>query len=188
MKTTNNETKNEITTGTKHRFGRRGMARLAAVGGLALAMALGLWAGGAHAQPSKLPGIPTYPTHPTPPGKKDEAAKVARVPEVVVLKLHADWCAECKAMGTLMDDLASKFDQEPVLFITLDLTDSSTRSRAELMVGALGYRGLWDELGAGKKTGEIAVIHHEKRTLAEMANAKPGPWMVENAVKRALEK
>jgi len=152
------------------------------------------WSGSAVAwQPSlppkqpKLPGYPTHPTPPTPPGKKDAPTGEARVPKVVVLKLHADWCDACKKMGSMFEDLTAKFDEEPVLFITLDLTDSSTRSRAELMAGALGYGDLWDDLGAGKKTGQLAIIGHKGKKLIEVFEPQTITG-VESRVKEALEK
>lgn len=137
--------------------------------------------------PPKQPKLPGYPTHPTPPGKKDAPSSEARVPKVVVLKLHADWCDACKKMGSMFEDLTAKFDEEPVLFITLDLTDSSTRSRAELMIGALGYGELWDDLGAGKKTGQLAIIGHKGKKLVEMFEPQTITG-VESRVKDALDK
>ena len=46
------------------------------------------------------------------------------------ITFHADWCGSCKALEPLMSKARGKadLDNENVLFITLDLTDATTRN------------------------------------------------------------
>ncbi|MEM9251292.1 MAG: thioredoxin family protein [Planctomycetota bacterium] len=78
------------------------------------------------------------------------------VPELIVVKFHADWCGSCKAMGDTFDDLTAKMDSEPVLFVNLDQTTTPGRDQAGYLMNALGGGEVWDEFGG--KTGFILVI------------------------------
>jgi len=85
----------------------------------------------------------------------DESGAAAK-PAVVALKFHADWCGSCKAMGPVFEDLRNKLDGEPVLFVTLDLTNRSTAAQAEYHAAALGAGRHWSEYGG--KTGFILLL------------------------------
>ena len=62
----------------------------------------------------------------------------ANEPQVIAVKLHADWCGSCKKMGTAFEDLSNKFDGKPVLFVTLDRTNNTTRHQSDLLASAIG--------------------------------------------------
>ncbi|MEM1027498.1 MAG: thioredoxin domain-containing protein [Planctomycetota bacterium] len=86
----------------------------------------------------------------------DEAEKSA-TPELLVVKFHADWCGSCKSMGDTFEDLTSKLDSEPVLFVELDQTTTPGREQAGYLMNAMGGGAVWDEFGG--KTGFILVIN-----------------------------
>ena len=82
-------------------------------------------------------------------------AGVPAKPDVVAVKFHADWCGSCKKMGTVFEDLRNKYDGRSVLFVTLDLTNGTTRTQAEYMAAALGFG---DVFAQNKGTGFILLL------------------------------
>ncbi len=114
----------------------------------------------------------------------DEKPPTAEAPKVIALKLHADWCGSCKAMGPVFTDLANKFDTEPVLFVTLDMTTQSQRKQAEYHAAALGIGDLWPTYG--KKTGLILLIDAQSRKVVGTLNKTHDIKQMGSALKRAI--
>ncbi|MEM7479840.1 MAG: thioredoxin family protein [Acidobacteriota bacterium] len=76
-------------------------------------------------------------------------------PKLVAVKFHADWCGSCKKMGPLFEDLSNKYDGKSVLFVTLDLTNGTTRAQAEFLAAALGFG---DAYAAHPGTGFVLLL------------------------------
>lgn len=72
-------------------------------------------------------------------------------PEVIALKFHADWCATCRRMGPIFEDLAVVAEEEPVLFTELDLTSRSTRQQAEYLMTLLNLDRVWQQAEPGRR-------------------------------------
>lgn len=89
----------------------------------------------------------------------------AQAPALVVAKFHADWCSACRAMGDVATDLANKHDGQPILFVTFDLTNATTRRQSELRAAAFGLGDLFD--ANQEKTGFLVVV--DAKTRAEVA-------------------
>jgi len=85
-------------------------------------------------------------------------AQQATSPEVIAIKFHADWCGSCRRMGSVFEDLATVAEDQPVLFTQLDLTDRSSRKQAEYLMSLLKLGQIWEEAGAGEKTGFILLV------------------------------
>ena len=88
------------------------------------------------------------------------ADKVPPSPKLLAVKFHADWCGSCKKMGPIFEDLRNKHDGTPVLFVTLDLTNGTTRAQAEMMASALGFGDVYAQ---NQKTGFILLLDGESR-------------------------
>ncbi len=88
------------------------------------------------------------------------AASGPAAPELVAVKFHADWCGSCKKMGNVFEDLRNKYDGRPILFVTLDLTNGTTRSQAEYMASALGFGKVFAE---NQGTGFILLLDGSSR-------------------------
>jgi len=78
-------------------------------------------------------------------------------PKIIAVKFHADWCGYCKAMGDVYQEMQAKFDQKPVLWITLDHTREHGRMQAEYLAHALDMEAIWAEYGG--KTGFILLVN-----------------------------
>lgn len=84
-------------------------------------------------------------------------ASSAAGPKVIAIKFHADWCGSCKAMGPVFEEMQAKYDQQPVLYVRLDLTREAGRRQAQYMAHALGMGDdIWSEYGG--KTGFVLLV------------------------------
>ena len=105
---------------------------------------------------------------------EDKAPARVAMPSVIAVKFHADWCGSCKAMGPVFEDLTNKFDGKPILFITLNMTNTTTRHQAEYLAAALGQENHWARLKS--KTGIILLVDgfhkSELATLTAKQNIK----------------
>lgn len=88
-------------------------------------------------------------------------AKAPAGPDLLAVKFHADWCGSCKKMGTVFEDLRNKYDGRSVLFVTLDLTNGTTRTQAEYLASALGFGQTFAE---NPGTGYILLLDGASRT------------------------
>ena len=77
---------------------------------------------------------------------------------VYAVAFHADWCGSCKLIKPNMVKARGKagLDNKDVLFVTLDLTNDTTRHQSKLLAGALGL-GDFYETNAGK-TGFVLLV------------------------------
>ncbi|MEM6797137.1 MAG: thioredoxin domain-containing protein, partial [Acidobacteriota bacterium] len=76
------------------------------------------------------------------------------------------WCGSCKKMGPVFEDLANKYDGESVLFVTLDLTNKTTRAQAEYMAASLGFGDVYAQ---NQGTGFILLLDGtSKKQLAKL--------------------
>lgn len=78
---------------------------------------------------------------------------------------YADWCPNCKILSPKITKAREALAKEPVLFVTLDLTDKTRIHQALLLAQALG---LGDWLRAqGSATGYLALLEPvSKKELA----------------------
>ena len=87
-------------------------------------------------------------------------AEAPAKPDLLAVKFHADWCGSCKKMGPVFEDLRNKHDGQSILFVTLDLTNSTTRAQAEYLAAALGFG---DVFAQNNKTGFILLLDGDSR-------------------------
>lgn len=83
---------------------------------------------------------------------------------------YADWCGSCKILDPAVEEARSsaKLDDQEILFVTLDLTDDTTKKQSELLAGSLGF-GEFYKANNGK-TGSFILIDAESG--AEVARYK----------------
>ena len=85
-------------------------------------------------------------------------------PALYVVKVHADWCGSCKALVPILDEVRETMSAEPVLFLTLDVTDADRTGQARLLAAALGIE---NHLKANNKTGLVLIINPADKALLE---------------------
>ena len=85
-------------------------------------------------------------------------------PALYVVKVHADWCSSCKALVPILDEVRETMSSEPVLFLTLDVTDADRTGQARLLAAALGIE---QHLKTNNKTGLVLIINPADKALLE---------------------
>lgn len=68
--------------------------------------------------------------------------------------MHADWCPSCKALEPTLADLKAELKGEPVLFITLDITDAANTEQSRLLAETLGIEEI---VKSNNQTGLVLV-------------------------------
>ena len=85
-------------------------------------------------------------------------------PALYVVKVHADWCGSCTALVPILEEVQAGVADHPVLFVQLDVTDSTLTSQARLLAAALDVE---DHFKANNKTGLVLLINAQDHTLLE---------------------
>jgi thiol-disulfide isomerase/thioredoxin len=88
----------------------------------------------------------------------EESTKTPGVerPQLILARFHADWCGACKQLTPKFEALQRVAADEPVLFVTLDLTSPKSRRQAGLLAGALGLDKAW--VRSGMRTGQALIV------------------------------
>jgi len=95
----------------------------------------------------------------------DASAQSVAIPELVVVKHHADWCGKCKALENPIKEAKQELANESVLFVTYDFSAKETAQQAEYLAGMLRLDNQWESFG--KKTGFALVIDTESMEVVE---------------------
>jgi thiol-disulfide isomerase/thioredoxin len=83
-------------------------------------------------------------------------------PRLVAVQIHADWCPRSPEVAPVFAELLTEYGNEPVLFVTLDITDEVRREQAELLSANLGIPQAFDEpFGSGM----IKLIDRESHVV-----------------------
>lgn len=85
-------------------------------------------------------------------------------PSLYVVKVHADWCGSCTALVPILEEVQAGVADQPVLFVQLDVTDSTLTSQARLLAAALDVE---DHFKANNQTGLVLLINAQDHTLLE---------------------
>lgn len=82
-------------------------------------------------------------------------------PAVYGVLFYADWCGSCKTLDPKVTEARkeAKLDNQDILFVTLNLTDETTKHQAAMMAATLGISDLY-ERNAGK-TGFMLLLNAE---------------------------
>ena len=90
-------------------------------------------------------------------------------PDLYVAKVHADWCGSCQTLVPILEEVQAAVADEPVLFVQLDVTDSTRTAQARLLAAALGVE---DHLKANNQTGLVLLIDAGDDRLLETVTKK----------------
>ncbi len=111
------------------------------------------------------------------------AAEATGLPRIVAVKFHADWCRRSPVVAPIFDELTEKYGNQPVIFVTLDITSDATREQARMLASSLGIDWVYEKPYV---SGVIKLIDREQGTvLATLTETQQQP-LLEGALVRAL--
>ena len=109
--------------------------------------------------------------------------EVIELPSLVAVKVQADWCLRTPVVEPIFTDLIEKYGGEPILFVTMDITDENRRRQARYMASNLGIDWIFDTYF---ESGMIKVIDRRQESiLATLTTADQSP-QVESLLAQAL--
>lgn len=111
--------------------------------------------------------------------------KSSEGPRVIAAKFHADWCALCQKMGPTFEDLQAEVDEEPVLYVTFDLTDDFDRRQSQYLAHAMNVQDVWKEQAG--KTGFVLLIDCDSRQVVQTLTHDQSAADMSKAVHAALK-
>lgn len=87
-----------------------------------------------------------------------EAARPLPKPQLIAVYFYADWCPNCKAFSPILKEARAQggLDDQPILFVTLDLTSKPTIHQSILHAQALGIGEFLQAQGSA--TGYAAIL------------------------------
>lgn len=88
----------------------------------------------------------------------------------------------------MFEGLATVAEDEPVLFVRLDLTDRSSRREAHYLMTMLNLQSVWEQAGAGNKTGFILLIDADDRQVSGQLTADQDLKQMKTALLDAVAK
>ncbi len=106
------------------------------------------------------------------------------VPRLVAVQIHADWCARSPEVAPIFTELLTQYGNEPVLFVTLDITDDVRREQAKLLSAALGIPQALDE---PFESGMIKLIDRESHSLLAAVTGREQVVELELRIAEALD-
>ncbi len=75
------------------------------------------------------------------------AEATAEQPAVIGVLFYADWCGSCQVLDPVIEKARGKsdLDNQPVLFVRLDLTNATSRYQAGLLAESLGLGAIYNK-------------------------------------------
>ena len=102
--------------------------------------------------------------------------------QLIAVKIHADPCGRCKKIAPVFADLQSEFSDDPVLFLTFDLTSESSRKQAEELSRAFGI----EELFAKHRYTGVIVLATPDGQIWDVLDSDADVVLAEEVVSRNL--
>ncbi len=86
---------------------------------------------------------------------EDEGVK-AEQPELISLRFYAEWCGYCRVLDAKLDDVKQDFQDTPVWFTYVDITDEDTIRQSGFKAAQLGLGEIYEEYG--NSTGDMVLV------------------------------
>ncbi len=107
----------------------------------------------------------------------------ALTPNLVAVVIQADWCARTPDVAPIFENMTAEYGNQPILFVTLDITDETGRQQARYMAANLGISSVYDD---PFESGMVKLIDRQDgRVLAVLTGEEHRPRM-EGALAQAL--
>ena len=106
----------------------------------------------------------------------------ACVSKPYVVKIHADWCASCRALESVWERIESDL-QDQAVTVTLDVSDRAAYTESQTAAERLGISEFFQEYR--NRTGTIAVLDCRSRKPVAVMSAERDLEKYREAIVRA---
>ena len=104
--------------------------------------------------------------------------------QLFLVRLHADWCDDSKALNTVYNNLKNRFDGEEVLFVTLDFTNNTTKHQSQLLALAIGF---YDSVANCTETGQLLLLTARGKNILKSFNREQNFQEIETFISNKLK-
>lgn len=84
--------------------------------------------------------------------KPDEVDKI----DVIAVYMYADWCSACQNIKPKMAKAMREFEDDPILFTKMDMTDEFTSHQSKLLATRIGVLDIFEKNEG--KTGFVLLV------------------------------
>ena len=107
-----------------------------------------------------------------PSGPPSEASKPVEASRIAAVRVHADWCPNCRALDPKVEEVSASDSWDGVTFVRIDYT-SRDKDAVFNEAEALGLRPAIEGYFAdGIKTGMLLLIDIESQTVLDVMTHK----------------
>jgi hypothetical protein len=116
-------------------------------------------------------------------GEIPVVADVSSVPRLVAVNIRADWCLRTPEVTPIFETLTERYGDEPILFLTMNVTEDADRRQARYMATAMGIEQVFDE---PFESGMIKLIDRESATVVAMLTGEEDVPEMENLLAQVI--
>ena len=100
--------------------------------------------------------------------------------DLVAVKMYNNGCGKCRAMSKVFAELQHDLEGKRILFLTFDVTDSTTHGQSSLLIDTLGF----DESLNDIETGTIVLLDRRGRFLKKLDGAANKQFLADQIAMR----
>jgi thiol-disulfide isomerase/thioredoxin len=119
-------------------------------------------------------------------GSENEAPSANSGPDLVALKFHADWCPPCIKLGNSIGKIYGDYQEKPILFITFDVTNETTKQKANYLSSMMGFDKVWEEHSA--RLGFVLLVDARSKNIVDTLTADQSTEELKKSIDRALSR
>lgn len=120
------------------------------------------------------------------PGSASAERAELRRADVMLVKVHADWCGHCARLTPHWEQaMESRLGDQNVLFVKLDITNPQTKGHSEMLANELGLAKIWEERSS--RTGQMFIVDRESKKILADFNSSTSGDEIASALDKALK-
>lgn len=106
-------------------------------------------------------------------------------PEIIAVKMHADWCGKCQKMAPILQKVKPKFAGGDVLFVRFDMTDTFTTEQSKLMADQMGLSDLFAK--HKRRTGYMVLVDAQTKEELETLTSDQSAEELKQSIQALLQ-
>lgn len=105
------------------------------------------------------------------------------LPRLVAVNIRADWCRRSPQVALIFDEFTEKYSNQPILFVTMDITDDDSRLQARYLASSMNIDRVFRE---PFESGMIKVVDWRRGAVLATLTGKEQVPAMEGLLAQAL--